>query len=724
MAKCLMDSLLGRHFTLEDSSRWIAFTQEGTEYVCCKLDTDDIQLMKLSVSEAFRLKESGKLTLEKADEPSYIFTEDMIDDGYKRRKAFVDEVMKSYENNMMELSGSRRKAMFWKIQSKHGFSRPGARHIMVRYLQDACSPISLVDRRTKLHQHGLGTSAKKRGRKRLDGIESKALTEADKQNMMDAILKYVKKDHNTLKQALKLMLFDHYRKSDDSFELVENFPTYRQFLYYFRSNFSIEEQMTMKLGVNEFRNNHRLLLGSANLDAETVGSLAEIDSVETDFSLVSPLDKTQYIGKCYLTALVDVKSFAITAISVSYENNSFLAFAMCMENLMLTDKMDLAERWGFTNFDPALWPSNYVPQRIRCDRGSDFKSKEGARMLSELGVQMRDLEPGATGSLKGVIENTWHNFQETYRPFLVSRGLISYTYGNDGKREACLTIEDATRMAIAYVLYHNAKPLPIDRLNSKDMVEHGNVTTPAGFWRYYTEHLQERAKPILPEKIDSYRFALMTPITATHGDTAVSISRKGIRHMGLYYTTDDIVLRQEMLGGERIERNWRKDLRDCSHLYYVENGNLKFVSLNESKSDPTYKGMTWAQYKFYWDKVKKMSREASIEALDNDMAMIGFAKTIAESASDTSPFYATTDGAREARTELRYLDNYSKSTAVQLGISEGHGSNEITGEETIGAPELPDMSSSENTKEFSDTETSFDDGILSAIGKYNRRGRK
>ena len=76
--------------------------------------------------------------------------------------------------------------------------------------------------------------------------------------------------------------------------------------------------------------------------------------------------------------MVDVYSRMITAVSVSLENNSVLGFTNCLLNLG-EDNKQLCRRYGLELKD-GLWDINVLPNRLRSDRGSAYRSTEVKRI--------------------------------------------------------------------------------------------------------------------------------------------------------------------------------------------------------------------------------------------------------------------------------------------------------------------------------------------------------
>ena len=97
-------------------------------------------------------------------------------------------------------------------------------------------------------------------------------------------------------------------------------------------------------------------------------------------------------------------------------------------------------------------PVSYT--HLRVDRGAEFKGKEFDRLCIELGIE-KQIVPGAMGSLKGVVEQSFHRLQSEQREHIENHGLIEKRYDSHHHKEASLNIRQYTAMVINYVLNHN-----------------------------------------------------------------------------------------------------------------------------------------------------------------------------------------------------------------------------------------------------------------------------
>lgn len=326
----------------------------------------------------------------------------------------------------------------------------------------------------------------------------------------------------------------------------------------------MEEIKTSKA---EYRNNTRLLLNSSIYNVQGPGDMLEMDALEMDVEIVSETNRSKIIGRPILYALIDVYSRAIVAISVSFENNSILGMTNCLINLG-ESKEEFCKRLGITDIDPSKWPSNFIPNRIRVDRGSDFISKEAERIFKELNIT-REIVTGATGSMKGIIEQLWHQIHSAQNSSLRNAGLITKRYDSNHKKKACLTIREITQMVIIHVLAYNELELKNFK-PTKQMVKEKIQFTPVSLWNYGIKEYGT-PRPILNKA--QYAYTLMKKPVA-------KISRKGVCIDGLYYANDDKYLLESMIGtgNKSLSFDCRYDERNITNLYYINPETKKLMS--------------------------------------------------------------------------------------------------------------------------------------------------
>lgn len=488
---------------------------------------------------------------------------------FQRRFNFIKEIEKRYGPSYIELIGKKSKVDFDKIQEKYNFSRAYAWRLIRDYLQSGNNLCKLASytRKPKKSTYTKNKVGRKGSTK--DGVSFDAELE---RIFEEGLNEYKNNRNNSMQLVYDRICLKYYSKIvDGAIEVLPQSlrPTYRQFSYYCTSHLSKEDMKTIKTSKQEYRNNNRLLTGTADTNVFGPGDLLEMDALEMDVEIVSETDRSKIIGRPIMYALIDVFSRAVVAFSISLENNSVLGMTNCLMNLG-EDKDIFCKQYGVTGINLKLWPSEFIPNRIRVDRGSDFISKEAERIFNELNIT-REIVTGATGSLKGVIEQLWHQIHSAQNSSLKNAGLIEKRYDSTHKKRACLTINEITKMIIVQILAHNGLQMNGYRL-TKEMLENNVVPTPSNIWEFGVNKYGA-PRPILNKK--QYAYSLMTKPIAR-------ISRKGVCVDGLYYISNDTYLLSKMIeaGNKSIAFDCRYDERNITNIYYLAKGELKTASLN------------------------------------------------------------------------------------------------------------------------------------------------
>lgn len=489
-------------------------------------------------------------------------------ENYRWRKKFIDEVQKIYGPSYLDLVGHSSKECFKELYTKHGIVKSYAWKLIRTFLQSGYDYSVLVHTR----KSGNMTYKTKTGRKSL--VNKGVPITPEIEMIFEKGLKLYKQSRVASFQLVyDKLCFEYFSIVNDGILEVlpqDERPTLRQFYYYCSKYLSKKEMEEIKTSKQEYRNNSRLLLSGSDYNVMGPGDMLEMDALEMDVEIVSETNPDKVIGRPILYALIDVYSRAIVAISVSFENNSILGMTNCLINLG-EDKEEYCNRYGITDIDSSKWPSNFIPNRIRVDRGSDFISKEAERIFNELHIT-RETVTGATGSMKGIIEQLWHQIHSAQNYSLQNAGLITKRYDSNHKRTACLTIREITRMVIVHVLAYNELELKNFK-PSKKMVKEKVALTPSSIWDYGVREFGA-PRPIVNKS--QYAYTLMK-------NPVAKISRKGVCIDGLYYANEDTYLLHKMIqtGNKSIPFDCRYDERNITKLYYInpETNELKSASI-------------------------------------------------------------------------------------------------------------------------------------------------
>ena len=603
--------------------RIVSISQDSI--ILCELDTPKFKLTENSLKAVITLMADGEIIVE--NEEPIIFDSTTLTgnfkDKYEMRKKLVSEIINAYNNNLMALCGKRSKPELRDILEKYNIPLNSFWRMFTKYMQSGMQDLSLVDQRFFGTNTGMVYSYKTKAGRKSQYLEDTGviLDNEIRANFDEALKEYRSGRQKTLKSCYDRMNLLHYTKTEiingapSIILLPENErPTIKQFYYYAEKNLTEQEKDAIKTSIQEQRNNKRLITSDSMFEVFGPGDMVEIDACEADVSLVSSFDANKTIGRPVVYFMVDVFSRMILAVSVAFDNNSILGVTNLFLNLA-DDKQKYCERFGMGFDNPMMWKSNIIPRRLRVDRGSEFKSKEFERICNELGIE-KQIVPGASGSLKGIVEQSFHQMHSKQNPHLENFGLIEKRYDSEHHKEATLNIEQYTKMVINFVLTHNQEydsTYPV----TKDMIEKSVKPIPCLLWEYGVKKYGN-PKPI--PVINQYLYNLMTPVKA-------KVDRRGISYKNLYYLPEnDTVLSREMFnaGKKKVAFDARMDMRDVGHIYYLRDGKLIDAPLNTRLSgNADFDGLTMKQYEDYLKTKKKMDAEGKVH--NQELAAFNYA---------------------------------------------------------------------------------------------------
>ncbi len=229
-------------------------------------------------------------------------------------------------------------------------------------------------------------------------------------------------------------------------------PSLRQFYYYAKKHLTSEERIMANTTERDFRNNKRILVSDNLSGVYGPGDLFETDEQEFGVRIVSEEDRSIEIGRPILYLMIDVYSRKIMGFSVGFVNNGINGAKNCLLSLS-DDKVALCQKYGIT-IKPELWSSGYLPARLRTDYGAEYLSKEMARVCAELGIN-HELVPPATGSLKGLVEGTFHSSSAPTKFLYTKHGGITGRKEDDPSKDAILTMNEFEEIIIRTIVMHN-----------------------------------------------------------------------------------------------------------------------------------------------------------------------------------------------------------------------------------------------------------------------------
>ena len=498
-----------------------------------------------------------------------------------------------------------------------GIQRDAAWRAIRRFLQSGLDMAAIVDGRSlRSGKRNPYKYSKKTGHPTMNALgKGVPLTDEIRTYFDEAIKDFLIGRAKTKKDAYMTMIEKHFINEEETptgirvSVLPDNLrPTLKQFLNYTRVRVPQEEIDKAKTSAREQRNNKRLLLSDNLQGVMGPGDLWEVDECEIDLSLVSVENPSVTVGRPIVYVMIDVYTRMIVAYSVAFDNNSVLGITNCFLNL-LDDKQELCNRFGI-QIGANEWPSKILPLRLRSDYGAEYISHAMDTICCKLGVAKELVSP-ATGSLKGQVEQLFHQIHAAQNSLLEGKGLIEKRYDSNHHQEATLNIQEFEAVLLTYIVGHNRKYMEKYPL-TKDMRQQNVEPCPIDLWKYGVS-LNGSPRPITNEVM--FRHSLLLPVKA-------SVGRAGITFKGLFYINlqDEALLRDMYLASTHGKKKLESaciDPRNIGHLYYIREGKLMTASLNYKKTGmKEYEGMTLSEYNALHNKKKDddaIGRETNLQ---------------------------------------------------------------------------------------------------------------
>ncbi len=634
--------------------------------VLCEMDTTKLNLTTCPPSIIVGLLVDERL--EKIeDDNNVIFTPECLSDSvrkkYEQRKALIHDVKKIFGPTYLGLMGKKAKPERDKILQDHQMYLLEFNRIVRNWLQSGMDNSSLVDGRTFATNEGKQYACStKPGRRPRLCQSGKLLTDEDYEKMDKGVTHYRENKTLSVHKTYIWMCSQYYHTEEtgdgeynEPLLPEDERPTERQFEYYLSKKVSKKDKANRKEGAREFNNKHRIRESDSYYDADFPGDILEIDACEVDTALVSINDDYQAIGRPTVYFAIDVFSHMILGVSVALEQNSVLG----LTNLFLNfgdDKVKYCAKYGYP-INKKIWPDGIIPDRVRVDRGSEFRSKEFIRICGELDIEIQNV-PGATGSYKGIVEASFHQAQEMMKATLQGKGLITADYGSKHYKQAVLNIEEYTAFVLDFIIGYNQKYLK-DYPYRDFMKTNGVKPIPVELWEYGVSVNTPRP---LPAK-ERYDWVLMLPVKAT-------LSNEWITYDGLYYKPEgDPKLKNEIfnLHGKTEKMEVRIDPRSVAAVYYMRDNHMITAPLNDEKTgNLDFADCTFAE----WEKIQEQKKvenakgkiyNQNIEAVTQDIG-----EEIVNRAAKRRIGPANDTNIRPARAEERQKVNANKRMNKEL----------------------------------------------------------
>ena len=667
----------------------------------CEMNIQKLNILLYSANDLLSWVQDGSVRVEKAFRPEERMpAHESIE--YQKRKKLLHFVVQNYGPMYENLCSKIPKPELYALAKDLNILPNTMWRTIRKFLQSGFDMIAVADGRSmRTGKRAAYSHIKKAGRPPENSLgKGIPLTDEVKAHFEEATRNFLSGRVTSKKAAYGDMIRRHYTYKEETSEgiriciLPENQrPTLVQFENYSRAKISQEQLDEAKTSAREQRNNKRLLLSDNLQGVMGPGDLWEVDECEIDLSLVSVENPSVTVGRPIVYVMIDVYTRMILAYSVAFDNNSVLGITNCFLNL-LDDKQELCNRFGI-QIGANEWPSKILPLRLRSDYGAEYISHAMDTICCKLGVAKELVSP-ATGSLKGQVEQLFHQIHAAQNSLLEGKGLIEKRYDSNHHQEATLNIQEFEAVLLTYIVGHNRKYMEKYPL-TKDMRQQNVEPRPIDLWKYGVS-LNGSPRPITNEVM--FRHSLLLPVKA-------SVGRAGITFKGLFYINlqDEALLRDMYLASTHGKKKLESaciDPRNIGHLYYIREGKLMTASLNYKKTGmKEYEGMTLSEYNALHNKKKDddaIGRETNLQmdiAIRNRQAKIVSEAQKRHLSPSTENLRANRAAEKKARAQQMPIipkeETVIETAAVQSLPKKGNG------------PILP-VSASDALREFNEEE--------------------
>lgn len=631
---------------------------------------DNIYACEMETTKTIVLTFSRKLMLlEASNNPSII--EKYSDEGrvvdvdsltpsqlkkFHRNLEIVQKLEKAYGPDFTAIGMHVAKPELDEIIAEYGVHKTTVLRTLNTYLQSGRSQASLIrQKRSKSKKDGTKGYAYRRTKKPGRYQGGICLSDTDFYHFAEAAKLYQTRQIHSIQGAYDWMVgvyyaaeAEHDAKIGASITTGLSYPTVRQFRNYIDNSITKEEKNVIQSSAREVRNSKRVLTSNSLKDVLGPCDLVEVDACELDIEVVSDTDRSQIIGRPTMYAMIDVFTKLIIAFGIGFNVNSVVGITNMFLNL-IDDKVEFCKKMGFT-ITQGMWPSHILPMRFRVDRGSEAISDKLQEILNRLNIS-RQIVPGGSGSLKGNVEQFFHQVHESQNAALNQHGRITKRFDSRHKTQAVMTLSEYTVILVNFIITHNQKYMA-DYPLTKEMVSNNVAPIPSDLWIYGCNKYGS-PQPILNK--DQFLFDLLLETEKAY------ICRRGIVFDKLKYSVSedpDLWKKAYEAGSKHVPISMRYDPRLIDHLFYLDSeGKLKTVSLADEPGMSDFSGLTFSE----WDTLKKAKKvqnsKGAARNQRNRSRTAVLNEALVQQAEEQKTGKNKTDHMLEARDRAKQADN-------------------------------------------------------------------
>lgn len=485
-----------------------------------------------------------------------------------------DRIWKMMEKALLDEPGiydrRGRRSHLERIEKETGIKKQNLYAYLARYWKGGKTPNAFIPEYKKRGARGrqrVGTEKRLGRPSHTESAFGKVLDENDFHNFEKAIKKYyLTRKELSFQATYEKMLSDSYSVAVKDNGDAEHWhllppgkvPSIRQFRYWYQKNRDLRTEIQKRKGDAKYELSSRSVLGKSDYGQMGPGSKYQIDATVGDIYLVSQFDRSNIIGRPVMYFVIDVFSRMVTGMYIGLEGPSWVGAMMAIANAA-SDKVAYCKEYGIS-IAAEEWPCYHIPAVILGDRG-EMESKNADNLVSMLGIRIENAPP-YRADLKGIIEQHFRTINSNATVFLPGRVKpdMAERGGKDYRLDAKLDIRQFTAIIIKCVLYYNNSHYMEFFEKSSRMMEAGVESVPLQLWNWGCRCCPGSLRVFSEEKV---KLALMPTENA-------SVTGKGVRFKGLYYSSQEMVdglwfEKARSKGSYRLKVSY--DPRDMGKIY-------------------------------------------------------------------------------------------------------------------------------------------------------------
>lgn len=360
---------------------------------------------------------------------------------------------------------------------------------------------------------------------------------ADQKYIKRAVEWYRGKPEKILNDAYIWMLDAHYSSLFEesngrkvwgaNYRQVMNFPQFEYHAQRYMNAFDKERRAAEKdKGEKKPRDRHH----GALVIRHEVGTVAEVDALHSNISLVAEEDRALVLGGMVVFIIVECSTGMVMGFSVGWDGEAYESFADALVKCV-EDKVEWCAKFG-VHIEADDWPVQHLTQHLHADRGSAFMSGMADRLVEVMKPNPFANTPPMSPESKGIVENTVKLIKQVFRRRYPGTWLAKVGSQKRGvpspHKASVMTRKEFIRAFMEVVLEVNQD---VRRTATQpQLVARGVPSTPVAYFLDALRTHRHRLRRVAPIELEAQ---LMTRMPATVTDEGIYIGDE------LHYLPDD-----------------------------------------------------------------------------------------------------------------------------------------------------------------------------------------